>query len=672
MFKKTLSAVLALVMTVASFAMLAIPTSAADTTTPTATTTLENLYEFDSYATPNQTSATDNPKKNFNYALSKLITVSAGDKIYVAPTITEQDYYITAYKADGSVHTKAVKSEASLTNMTSIANNTSIMCYTVPADVASIRVVASQLFADCVLITKNVAFTADDYINYCDAHNINVRGLVGIGSYSADPDDFVDVTATGGIYAGRADKKTGSSISNDNLVSSGSYFCTKGYIEVKPDDMVYFIGKKSQSYHLIAYAENKDGITDVTKKFMVQYDDLGDYAIYAYRIRQDVKYIRYTYAAALHNAGFPLFTINQPFTQKTLRMWADSKGVSLESVESILGKKNLFEFDSYAKPSKTDATTAGDTDLNFALSKLISVKEGDKIYMGPVLLTQSYHMSTYKSDNSLHTEKIKTANVVEIDKIKGNVGIICYTVPKNVTSIRVVGSQMFDKYIAVTKNMEFTFDDYLAYLEKEKIEIKTLFEDKSVDAYDIDDVSETGGKYFGRADIKAANVTTTNNLLTDSKGRYYCTEGYVEVKEGDVVYFLCENTQGYHLTLYDENKNGTTTVTTDYVIHHEDLENNYSIYSYKVRGGTKYARYTFATALNNAGIQLMTVNQPFDASTLTRWALNIKGADQTTVENLIGVYYTPPTNDAGLVLVALLGTISLAGVVVLAKKLKNN
>ena len=245
MFKKTLSAVLAVVMLVAVFAMI-VPASADTTEAPK----FENLYEFDAYATPNADSATGAVSLNENYALAKLISVNAGDKLYMAPAMMDQSYQMTAYKADGTVHTLQVKVAAegplTATAMNEIYTNTGILCYTVPEDVASVRVVVSQNFTDFAVITKNQEITTKDYVDYWEAKGVNIKALIGGGTYTLAPSALVDVSATGGKFFGRADNKLASATTTDNLVedSKGRYYCTKGYIEVKEGDVVYFVGEK--------------------------------------------------------------------------------------------------------------------------------------------------------------------------------------------------------------------------------------------------------------------------------------------------------------------------------------------------------------------------------------------------------------------------------------------
>ena len=376
MFKKTLSAVLAVVMLVAVFAM-ALPASADTTEAPK----FENLYEFDAYATPNAESATGPVSPNENYALAKLISVNAGDKLYMAPAMMDQTYQMTAYKADGTVHTLQVKVAAegplTATAMNEIYTNTGILCYTVPEDVASVRVVVSQNFTDFAVITKNQPITRKDYVDYWEAKGVDITPLIGGGTYTLDPSVLVDVGSTGGKFFGRADNKKASETTTDNLVtdSKGRYYCTQGYIEVKVGDVVYFVGEKDQGYQLVLYNENKDATTQVKKAYMVQYDDLGgNYAIYAYRIREGTKYVRYTFATALNTAGLELFTINQPFTEKTLRMYAQAKGVASTAVDGLFGTYNVLILGS--KRMGTAIAGGSSTGVHHAFDQLVTASLG--------------------------------------------------------------------------------------------------------------------------------------------------------------------------------------------------------------------------------------------------------------------------------------------------------
>ena len=374
MFKKTLAAVLAVVMLVAVFAMI-VPASAA-------TPTIENIYQLDGEGVASTVSAggpvENNGNSQYNYVTAKNIPVVAGDKVYIGPILQSQGYHMVAYGADGAVLTAQVKTgdaTVEIIPMNAIDPNTSILCYTVPEGVASITPVISQMFKHYAVITKNAPFTPNDYVNYWEEKGVEIKALIGGGTYTLDPASLVDVGATGGVYAGRANNKTGSAITNDNLIADTKYFCTQGYVEVNTGDMVYFVGEKNQGYHLTMYADNKDAVSTVQKPYIVQYDDLGNnYAIYAYRIRPGVKYIRYTYSAALQNAGFPLLTINQPFTEKTLRMYAQAKGVASTAVDGLIGTYNVLILGS--KRMGTAIAGGSSTGVHHAFDQLVTASLG--------------------------------------------------------------------------------------------------------------------------------------------------------------------------------------------------------------------------------------------------------------------------------------------------------
>jgi len=361
MFKKTLAAVLALVMCVATFSMLAIPTSAA-------TPTIENLYEFDRYGTPNLETVDGEPSSNHLYALSKNIKVAAGDKIYVGPAVTTQGYQLTSYKADGTVSTKQVKigdgnlvvSEVISDSVTEGKGDIAILCYTVPEGVTDIRWAASQIFTDCAVITKNAAFTAEDYVSYWTAKGVNIEAYIGGRDYTVAADEIQNVFANGGVHSG----SHGSSGSN----TSGNYFSTKELIKVKEGDMLYFTATNDQGWTLCLYKEDGSYNTVVKDPYLVPYDTLENgVMIYAYRVTSTSAYVRHNAYKTVHNAGLSVLTVNQPFTGGTLTKWAVDNGGDKAAIEALIGVHE------YVPPVEPEVPTPPTSDAAIAVISILGM-----------------------------------------------------------------------------------------------------------------------------------------------------------------------------------------------------------------------------------------------------------------------------------------------------------
>ncbi|MBQ9079854.1 MAG: SGNH/GDSL hydrolase family protein [Clostridia bacterium] len=273
---------------------------------------------------------------------------------------------------------------------------------------------------------------------------------------------------------------------------------------------------------------------------------------------------------------------------------------------------NIYEFDGYGEPNTSTAGGDVKSNINFVTGKNIPVAEGDKIYVGPCVATQGYHLRTYDANGAVKDKISVTDANTYVAFENTNLVIMCYTVPAGVGSVTPVGSQMFEECYLVTKNQAFNRDEYLAYWKSKNVDPTIIIGGATpVDAAALTNVYATGGTFAGRADVSGELV---------SSGSYYCTQGYIPVKAGDIIYFAIANTsQGYHLTLHDANKTGTTTVKDAYLVRYEELGGGYTIYAYRMRSDTGFVRVTVSTPVHEAGIALATVNQPFDGVTYRAW-----------------------------------------------------
>lgn len=237
---------------------------------------------------------------------------------------------------------------------------------------------------------------------------------------------------------------------------------------------------------------------------------------------------------------------------------------------------------------------------HYFASNLIEVKAGDVITMGPCNVGQGHYLSAYNASGAAVT-KVSYSHCTQVDVIQGDAVIVKWTVPANVTSIRMATAQMYYDCTVITVNQEFKKDDYFAEMDKKNINIDFLRPIKA---------TGTLVNLFPKSDKTFAGRVDANNkeVAHDS----YRSSDYIAVKPGDVIYFgAAVSTQGYHLALQDENKKGTVTINSTYMVEYEDIGRGYAIYSYRIRPGTAYVRVVAATGVYDDGIQLVTLNQPF-------------------------------------------------------------
>ncbi len=282
------------------------------------------------------------------YVSSAAIAVKEGDVVTFGPVLPGQGYYITTYDADGNQKIAQIK-YADCTSVDVITPSVEIVKWTVTEGNAYVRVVNSQMFKDCTMITVNGEFTATEYFAEMDKNNVNVDCVRPTTAKAPLVNLFPTSDAT---FLGRSD-------SAKIEVASDAYR-SSDYIPVKGGDVLYFgAAVKSQGYQITLYNADKKGITNVKIPYMVEYADLGDgLAIYAYSMPHDAAYVRVVAATSVYDEGKQLATINQPF---------DAEGYN-----------NFFNPPETTEPAPevtkpADPVPTGDSSLVFAAIAIISL-----------------------------------------------------------------------------------------------------------------------------------------------------------------------------------------------------------------------------------------------------------------------------------------------------------
>ena len=167
------------------------------------------------------------------------------------------------------------------------------------------------------------------------------------------------------------------------------------------------------------------------------------------------------------------------------------------------------------------------------------------------------------------------------------------------------------------------------------------------------------GSFLGRSDSSKIEVASDS----------YRTSDYIPVKGGDVLYFgAAVKSQGYQLTLFGADKKPLTNVKIAYMVEYADLGDGLAIYAYSMPHDAAYVRVVAATSVYDAGKQLATINQPFDAEGYN----NFFNPPETTepAPETTKPAEPVPTGDSALIFAAI-AIISLAGVAVVAKRREN-
>jgi len=308
-------------------------------------------------------------------------------------------------------------------------------------------------------------------------------------------------------------------------------------------------------------------------------------------------------------------------------------------------------------PAKTKDAAASGNRL-YVTSSAIAVKAGDVVTFGPVLPGQGYYITTYDADGNQKIAQIKYADCTSVAVVTPSAEIVKWTVTEGNAYVRVVNSQMFKDCTMITVNQEFTAAEYFAEMDKNKVNVDcvrpTTAKEALVNLFPTSDAT-----FLGRSDSSKIEVASDS----------YRTSAYIPVKGGDVLYFgAAVKSQGYQLTLFGADKKPLTNVKIAYMVEYADLGDGLAIYAYSMPHDAAYVRVVAATSVYDAGKQLATVNQPFDAEGYN----NFFNPPETTepAPETTKPAEPVPTGDSALIFAAI-AIISLAGVAVVAKRREN-
>jgi len=524
---------------------------------------LANLFENDGYGEPNATTAGGDIKSNLNFVCGKNISVTAQDKLYIGPCISTQGYHMSTYNSSGSFVAKIATENAEIIG-TFPGTNLVILCYTVPSDVASVTPVVSQMFEDCMLVTKNQSFSVEDYITYFQDNSFDVKTIVGGSAVAAS--ELVDVFATGGAFAGRADASGG-------LIAHTSYYATQGYIEAKAGDIIYFAAASiAQSYHLSLYNSSKVGTTNVTKNYCVQYEELGNgYAIYAYRMRSDTGYVRVTTSTAVYNAGVSLATVNQPFSGDEYRAWCSLNQKSPDGIIGAAGSVEASEivniFDKDSKTSGYAASTGIVNDSSMVCSASISVSVGDVIYLGPV--SKQSAKPIIVAYDSASAVKDTATSLTEETVFESGRSVLSYIVQSGTTYVRINCQADEIKYLLVTKNQ--------------------LFDKNCYDEWYASTIADGEDLWNPLTAIYGGYASATNPNSVSST--YDCTS-YIPVNTGDKIYVAALHVPQPTLGVtYNSERTAVSNLSAGNFQVEFLVSDNVGMLCYTVPAGVSYVRF---------------------------------------------------------------------------------
>ncbi len=380
-----------------------------------------NLYEVDRHGLPGAT--VDAFLSGWtDWVTSKPINVASGDAIYAGWINMSQGWYLACYNVSGSQASTLSPKAATLIASTTVDGvDYGILKYNVPAGTEYVRIVSNKLDVP-VAITRNcelnqsnhealVDRTVGEFENLFKIEAKAIPGTSTVDAYSNNNDYFlskpINVTAGDVLYFGPIDDKTTS---------------TQSWYAAAYDASGKYLGKMAlNTTHGIYVAETFT---------------YGSTPILKWTITEGIAQVRFT---TKNQQTSTIITKNQPIDMAYYNRFA-------ASIE------NLYVPHAYGIANTTVATIA--SNYSYATSEIISVKEGDKVYLGPYS-SQDFGLIAYNASGSMVDQKATLSTAEIYDTLDDGSKIICWTVPAGATQMRATVTSAYAKTAVLTINRPF-------------------------------------------------------------------------------------------------------------------------------------------------------------------------------------------------------------------------
>ncbi len=262
---------------------------------------------------------------------------------------------------------------------------------------------------------------------------------------------------------------------------------------------------------------------------------------------------------------------------------------------------NLYD----VSTSVTDAVpNSNDINANITLSgyfgsAAIEVAPGDLLYFGPCDTTHQWHLACYTDTSGRIVER---TNYTVVDTFSDGSVIYSYTVPANVTRIRLAGKLRFRDVTLLTVNQRFDTTSYAEYFKGQGSQSGLTPPTMA----DVTDASVLVNLYPRVGDC---NETIHQNTNVDT----YKTSDHIAVASGDVITIgaLRQASSGEAVLFYDSSKKLVASLNSASLPLHEDIGRGYGIYWVTVLAGATTMQVKVHLGVYNDGDVLVTKNQPF-------------------------------------------------------------
>ena len=546
-----------------------------------------------------------------SWASSIAIEVEAGQVITFGPANLDWTGYIGVVyaKSTGKYLGKprVSKADGACVEEGQITSNGKIISYTVPAKAKYLRLSVPSCLADCMLVTRDYVFTAEEYYEYMspyfDTSDTPVQEVVNIFEGAQE-----------GYFEGE-------------IKADANYRCKVYNVgtDVAVGDVLYFTAPVSpDKAPIYSVYQNDEKSSTGANKIPICEEIGGGYAIYAYKVTEHEKQVALILPADKYAAGEIVVTKNQPLTGGSYRK---AVGIEIENLYDVT-KSEYGHVSTAAMPGLANSGAWGP----YWTSNPIEVQVGDTITFGPYYgetrnadnpyTAVLYEADgTYVGDSAIYVNPtFSKFNCVEVDTIFGSAKIYTYTVTKSSAKyIRITTIAPYANCTLITKNLVFSAEEYFDYMDANGVNVDFLRPTNTED--------ELNNLFApGTAEVKPGYRGTSDTLTDADHYRHRMFTVGVDVEVGDTLYFTARTDSGYYpLTVkfqtnyfqrvypYKANLNGYSQMA----MHaYEDLGNGYAIYAYQIGPNVKDLCILLPTSKYNAGELMVTKNQPFTSEAL--------------------------------------------------------
>lgn len=470
------------------------------------------------------------------YCASETIAVCAGDVLYFGIANLQQGWHLRGYDENGNQTVSLSKADIDI--YSKLSDTAGVIRYSVPNGVTQVRLTTN--YSDHrMIVTKNQPFTAEICTEILKGTETELGKATNAAALTTHP------IAVQNRYVCAGTGLAGATVDS---VTENSGFLVSKPISVAAGDVIYLgLLDPTQGWNICGYnasgnrVGNYAGRTQLAETGQTQTTVLESLsstrAILSWTVPSGITQIRITTRVT----DYPiLVTQNQPF--------------DLEFYRAAFFPKNEYQ------PARLDIPSASNingyvSNTGYVSSAPIAVREGDVLTFGPCSNNQKWFLALYTGNGTGLNggTTVGWDDAVVFASISESESILCYTVPANVTHVKLTVLREYSKDAVLTVNFPFDGVTYQWY-KKELVasdygqetnvresplnQRTALFLGDSITAGTYDLLSPTEGKSWAGRLSASTGLTVTNagvggSTVAKLEGKGWIYDQYTAHSEDD-------------------------------------------------------------------------------------------------------------------------------------------